>query len=263
MYNTILCSFIVVKTHAHILLIFVFIGLQFNAYAQKSAEGIVFDKETKQRVGRVLLTNTTKGEKIFNNSRGEFHINATVGDIIISTKEGYFSDTLIYQDEPVLIIYLKRSSIYIDPVTVVAKKTADQILNERKRDYKKAFSLADPGSLISVGNTGAGLSIDAVYNYFSREGKNARRLTKYFQKEYENNIIEMRFSRELVRSTTGLEGEALDNFMVRYKPSYEFVIVANHYEMVSYIKSKYEFFKFVPYIRPLPDLNKLNLLPKE
>lgn len=263
MCKTILCSFIVVKTLVQILLILVFIGGYFDAVAQIDVEGIVFDKETKQRVGRVLLTNTTKGEKTFNNSRGEFQLSAGVGDVIISAKEGYFADTLLYNGEKVLIVYLKRASIYIDPVTVVAKKTAEQILYERKRDYKKAFSLADPGSLISVGGNGAGLSIDAVYNYFSKEGKNARRLTNYFQKEYEDNIIDMRFSRELVRSTIGLEGEALDNFMIRYKPSYEFVLRANHYELVSYIKSKYEFFKFVPYIRPLPDLNKFNLLPKE
>ena len=72
----------------------------------------------------------------------------------------------------------------------------------------------------------------------------------------------MRFSRELVRITTGLEGEALDNFLVRYRPSYDFVLRANHYQLISYIKSKYEFFKFVPYIKPLPDLSEFSISPK-
>jgi len=252
-----------VNTFIRILFILLFFGFSSPTFAQQKVEGIVFDKDTKQRVGRVLLTNLTTNEKIFNNTRGEFAMNINSGDILVSQKDNYYADTLQYNGEKILIIHLKRASIYIDPVTVVARKTPDQILNERKRDYSKAYSLADPGSLISVGNNGAGLSIGAVYNYFSREGRNARKLTQYFQKEYEDNIIDLRFSRELVRSTTGLEGEALDNFLIRYRPTYDFVSLANHYQMISYIKSKYEFFKFVPYIRPLPDLTKIYLLPKE
>ncbi|MCI0921558.1 hypothetical protein [Sphingobacterium rhinopitheci] len=231
-------------------------------FAQQSTEGIVFDRDTKQRVGKVLLFNKSTNQKIFNNSRGEFKIDLNVGDMLIASKENYFTDTLIYQGDKVLIINMKRASIYIDPVTVVARKTPDQILTERKRDYNKAYRLADPGSLLSVSDNGAGLSIGAIYNYFSKEGKNARRLTQYFEREYQENIIDMRFSRELVRITTGLEGEALDNFLVRYRPSYDFVLRANHYQLISYIKSKYEFFKFVPYIKPLPDLSEFSISPK-
>ena len=230
---------------------------------QHEVEGIVFDKDTKQRVGRGLITNKTLQQKIFNNSRGEFSIAARDGDFLIASKENYVSDSIRYNGEKILILYLKRLSILIDPVTVIGRKTPDQILNQRKIDYAKAYRLADPGSLISVGDNGAGLSIGAVYNYFSKEGKNARRLTQYFQKEYESNVIDARFSKELVRSTVGVEWEALDNFMVRYRPTYEFVMSANHYQMVNYIKTKYEFFKFVPYIKPLPDLKELNFFPKE
>lgn len=236
----------------------------FGAQAQQSVEGIVFDKDTKQRVARVLIVNkTTSSQAVFNNSRGEFVLKLQQGDQLKFTKEGYYADSLRYNGEKILIVYLKRESIYIDPVTVVARKTPEQILNQRKVDYSKAYRLADPGSLLSVGDNGAGLSIDAIFNYFSKEGKNARRLTQYFQREYEDNIIDLRFSRELVRLTTGLEGEPLDNFMVRYRPSYSFVMEASYYQMISYIKSKYEFFKFVPYIKPLPDLNTNNLAPKE
>ncbi len=233
-----------------------------DSFAQRSVEGIVFDKDTKQRLGRVMMTNKSTKQSSFNNSRGEFQLQLRSGDTVVFSKDNYYADTLRYNGDEILIVHLKRASIYIDPVTVVARKTPDQILSERRRDYSKAYGLADPGSLLSVGSNGAGLSIGAIYNYFSKEGKNARRLTQYFQKEYEENFVDMRFSKELVRVTTGLEGEALDNFIVRYRPSYEFVLRANHYQLISYIKSKYEFFKFVPYIKPLPDLNEINLLPK-
>src|SRR5690606_6920703 len=162
---------------------------------QQKIEGLVFDKDTKQRIGRVLLINRSSGINVFNNSRGEFALSMEVGDQIIAQKEHYFSDTLTYTGERILIFNLKKTSIYIDPVTVVARKTPEQILAERRRDYDKAYKLADPGSYISVGPTGAGLSIGAIYSLFSREAKNARRLTTYFQREYEENIVDIRFSK--------------------------------------------------------------------
>lgn len=234
-----------------------------SAHAQQKVEGLIFDKDTKQRIGRVLLINKNSGINVFNNSRGEFALTMQPGDQIIAQKEHYFSDTLVYTGQKVLIFNLKKTSIYIDPVTVVARKTPEQILAERRRDYDKAYKLADPGSYLSVGPTGAGLSINAIYSLFSKEAKNARRLTNYFQREYEENIVDIRFSKELVKGVTGLEGEPLDNFMVRYRPSYDFVSLATHYQMVSYIKSKYEYFKFVPYIKPLPDLNSIDISNKD
>lgn len=233
--------------------------LSISVKGQDKIDGIVFDKDTKQRVARVMISNLTSGIILYNNTRGEFSFIVKEGDKLIFQKENYFNDTLIYKGEKVMVVNMKRSAIYIDPVTIVARKTPDEILNQRKIDYNKAYKLADPGSLLSVGQNGAGLSIDAVYNYFSKEGRNARRLTKYFQREYEDNIIDLRFSKELIRNVTGLEGEPLDNFMVRYRPTYTFVMQANHYDMVNYIKSKYEYFKHVPYLKPLPDLNNIEI----
>lgn len=251
------------RPNLNIILLFFLLTLYVHIYAQQTVEGIVFDKDTKQRVGRVLLINKSKGTNIFNNSRGEFALRMEAGDQIIAQREQYHSDTLIYAGEQVLIFNLKKTSIFIDPVTVIARKTPEQILADRKRDYDKAYKLADPGSYLSVGPTGAGLSINAIYSLFSKEAKNARRLTKYFQREYEENIVDVRFSKELVRNITGLEGEPLDNFMVRYRPSYDFVSLASHYQMVSYVKSKYEYFKFVPYIKPLPDLDSIDINKKD
>ncbi|WP_345065404.1 hypothetical protein [Sphingobacterium thermophilum] len=229
------------------------------SYGQSEIGGIVLDVESKQRIAKVFLVNKSTGEKIYNNSKGEFAMKLREGDLLIASKENYFSDTLVYKGEKVLVISLKRKAIEIPTVNVVARRSPEEILEQRKKEYSRAYRLADPGDYVSVGQNGAGLSIDAVYNYFSREGRNARRLTQYFQKEYEDNYIDMVFSRELVKRETGLEGEALDNFMVRYRPTYAFVLKATHYDLVKYIKTKYQYFKYIPYIKPLPDLQKIDL----
>ena len=243
----------------HILFICISCFYSFWANGQESIGGIVLDVESRQRIAKVLLLNKTTGEIIYNNNKGEFSLTLTHGDVIIASKENYRSDTITYAGARALVISLKRKAIEIAPVTVMGRVSPEEILAKRREDYNKAYRLADPGDFVSVGQNGAGLSIDAVYNYFSKEGKNARRLTKYFQKEYEDNYIDAVFSREIVKNVTGLEGEPLDNFMIRYRPEYNFVLTADRYKLIKYIKTKYEYFNHIPYIKPLPDLKEIDL----
>ncbi|WP_138094566.1 hypothetical protein [Sphingobacterium daejeonense] len=93
----------------------------------------------------------------------------------------------------------------------------------------------------------------------SKEGKNARRFTQFIGKLHEENIIDFYFTPELVRSLVGLEGEELKVFMQLFRPTYEFVTTSNYYEMVKYIKSKYEVFKLHPNLRPLRELPDIKL----
>ena len=243
----------------HILFVVLIYLLPFYCFAQENVQGMVLDKDSRQRIGKVLIINKTTGANTYNNSKGEFDLPLNIGDVVIANKENYHGDTITYTGNKVLIINLERKAIMIAPVTVMGRVSPEEILAKRKEDYSKAYRLADPGDFVSVGQNGAGLSIDAVYNYFSKEGKNARRLTKYFQKEYEENYIDAIFTKELVRGVVGIEGEALENFMLRYRPTYEFVLTSDKYQLVRYIKTKYEYFKHIPYIKPLPDLKEIDL----
>lgn len=225
----------------------------------KKVQGIVFDQGTQQRVGKVFLKNDNTRENTFNNARGEFEISVSLGDLIITSKEGYLTDTVKYTGQEVFMIYLERTSIYIPEVRVVARRSPEEILQQRREEFNKAYKLADPGSIFSVGPTGAGLSIGSIYNMLSREGKNARRLTRFIQREYEEDVIDSKFTRDLVRNITGLTGEHLTIFMGNYRPTYYFVTVATPYELATYIRSKYEIFKLNPNLRFLPKLPEIEL----
>lgn len=233
--------------------------LSFAHGQAKFIQGIVFDKNSSQRVGKVLLKNERTNDNTFNNSRGEFEIEVEPGDRIITEKEGYHADTLIYTDQQIFIIYLKRIAIYIPEVNVVARRSPDEVLKQRREDYNKAYKLADPGDFFSVGPTGAGVSINSIYSLFSKEAKNAKRLTKIFRREYEENTIDYKFTAELVIDLTGLSGEQLKIFMLNYRPTYNFVMQATPYELSEYIKSKYEIFKLNPNLRFLPKLPDIDL----
>lgn len=241
---------------------FIFILTPFFVVGQIQVEGIVFDKATNQRIAEVLIWNANTGEKVYNNSRGEFRLQVREGDTVFAEKKGFYKDSVHFTGEKVLLLFLDRSMRYIPEVTVNVKQSPEVILDQAKKDYKKAFDLADPGDLLSVGATGAGLNINTIYNMFSKEGKNAKRLTKTIKKEYEENVIDSKFTPSLVQSVTGLKNKELSRFMQRYRPSYQFVVSANEYQLIEYVKSKYEMFKLTPELRNLSVLPKLELKEK-
>lgn len=226
----------------------------FFAHAQER-EGIVFDSYTKQRIARVYIYNTANDEMKYNDKRGEFAIKSNPGDTLIAIVKGYHADTLIVKKDPVIIFNLQRSTIWLDEVSIIAKRSPAEILEDRKREYSSAYRKGNPGNLLSAGPTGAGLSIDALYSLLSRQGKNARFLQELIQREYENNIIDSRFTQALVKRLTSLTGVALEDFMQQYRPSYHFITQANDYELGKYVQSSYTMYRKNPNayrLQPLP-----------
>ena len=222
--------------------------------AQEEVNGIVYDKDTKQRVAKVYIYNTNQDLGTFNNLKGEFHLKVSPGDVLIAATEGYFPDTISVKGEETMILYLKRSSIMLKEVSIVARKSPQETLEQNKEDYNSAYRDGNPGSLLSVGNTGAGLSIDALYSLISRKGKNARYLQEIIERDYQNDIIDYRFTPELVSANTGLKGDSLDDFMQQYRPSYYFVLSSNDYSLALYIRSTFKEYRKNPHARRLPPL---------
>lgn len=253
-------SFTGVKNLQNIVILLLFFAIVPTAIAQKKIEGIVSDFHTKQRISKVTIRNVRTNEEVYNNTKGEFSILAEKGDALIATSREYFPDTVVVSISPVILFHLKRESIYIDEVSVVAKKDPDEILKKAKTDYEKAFRLSESGDLFSVGQNGAGLSINSIYSLFSREAKNAKRLKKLIENDYKDNVIEYKFSTQLVSRTTGLTGDELDKFRRIFKPSYFFIISCTQYELTNYIKDCYQKYQKNPsryFIEPLPTINPI------
>src|ERR1700743_359345 len=147
------------------LLLMLFIGSFVNAFAQeKHVDGIVVDKYTNERIAIVHIRNTTAGQDIYDNLKGEYNIAANIDDILIFTKEGYYPDTLKVENYTSQAVYLKRTAIQLNEVTI-----RDTVLNPRarlaatKRDYNKVYGSLSDKDLLSVSpGDGAGLSIDAL-----------------------------------------------------------------------------------------------------
>lgn len=221
-------------------LMLVFLFGSIHTFAQdKQVEGIVFDKDSKERIARVGIINITTGVSFYNNLKGEFKVNASPGDKLVFAKQYYLNDTITVKNYDNLAIYLPRNSIMLHEVTIRdTLSTPLQRLMDTRRTYSKAYgsnAYSNPFSTVPGG--GAGISLDAIYNALSRSGRNAQHLQGLIQQDYEQDVIDHRFNRGYVANITNLKGEELSEFMRRYRPSYYTVNADTEYEFITYIRT--------------------------
>ena len=200
--------------------------------------------------------NVATGKSVYNNLKAEYKIAANIGDVLIFSKLNYFSDTVKIESYKSLAIYLKRSAIQLEEVKIKSViVNPEQKLAATKRDYTKLYGVLDDKDILSVSpGEGAGISIDALYNMFSREGRNAEKLRQTIQSDYYQDVIDYRFNKTLVMRITGLKDPQLADFMRRYRPGYYFVIASSEYDFIASIKANYRRYMRRPKTYALPAL---------
>jgi hypothetical protein len=117
---------------------------------------------------------------------------------------------------------------------------------QNRIDYEKIFNYTKPGLSLSDGSSGSGvgLDLDQLINMF--RFKRNRRLAAFQARlieDEQDKFIDHRFTHYIVKKITGLDGNALDSFMYRYRPSYQFTKIASDYEFYDYIKLAYQEYK--------------------
>ncbi|MBC7694952.1 MAG: hypothetical protein H7141_05825 [Burkholderiales bacterium] len=226
----------------------------------KPIQGIVFDKDSKQRITRVYIFNTRTSKGLYNNIKGEFKNTAQKGDVLVAALQGYAVDTASVGASNTIIFYLKRMSIMLREVTVTdTTKTPKEKLTENKKAYKDIYVKGNTGDMLHIGQGGVGLSITSIYNLLSKQGRNARRLQEIIEQDYKESLIDYKYSKNLANSVTGLTGDRLTDFVQQYRPSYYFIIQANDYELINFIKSNFERYIRNPGARRLPPLPHLTI----
>ncbi|SFH09413.1 hypothetical protein [Pedobacter insulae] len=239
--------------------LFLLIFLSGRLFAQTiPVQGFVIDKDTKARLARVYIYNPANDEGIYNNLKGEFTTKAKVGDTIFAALSGYAMDTVVYNGKGSIIIQLKALTITLNQVEIYGKTPTPQELYAKKlKEYKYALDKGSTKDLLNLGSGGVGLGIDAIYNLLSRQGKNARHLQAILEKDYHEAIIDYRYKPAYVKSVLGSPTFDIDDFMLQYRPTYQFVLNASDYAFVLFIKNSYNSYKRNPATFRLPKLPKM------
>lgn len=226
----------------------------------KPVQGFVVDKDSKLRLARVYIYNPSNDEGLFNNTKGEFATNAKVGDTLYAALEGYAMDTAVYRGQSALIFQLRSLGIRLKEVNIYGKvKTPQEQYEARQKGFKYQLDKASAKDLLNLNQGKVGIGIDAIYNLLSREGKNARQLQKILEKDYKEEVIDYRFRPDYVKSLVAIKDDELDDFLTQYRPTYQFVLTANEYAFVRFVKNSYASYKRNPAMLRLPKLPKLRI----
>lgn len=224
--------------------------------SERTIKGLIIDRNRQIRLAQVFIKNQTAQRAYFSDYHGEFGFRVNDSDTLVVLHPGFYPDTIIVQpSQKTLIVYLFHDGETLPEVRVKAtKNTAKNYFEARIKENATKIDKYEESKLLSVGPSGAGVGIDAIYNKFSREGKDVAQLQKIIQKEYQARVVDERFSKDLVSRVTKLKNAELDDFMQYFRPSFEYVMQNNLYEMIKYIKHSYATFRISPEVFKAPEL---------
>jgi len=214
--------------------------------AQYKVQGTVYDSSRSYPLQAVSVLSTS-GRGTITNANGFYQIEVGERDSI------WFS----YLQKPTVkfpilkIADVTQFDIALHvPVTVlkdlkIRPRNYKQDSIQNRIDYAKAFDFRRPNfeSMTSINAMGAGIDINELIRLFQfRKNKSTLRFQQRLLQQERDKFIDHRFNKALVRKLTGVSDEALEKFMVLYRPAYEFSLYSSDYDFQFYIKEAYKKF---------------------
>jgi len=262
---------LVLQPMKKIIILFLFLPVLVFSQERIILRGNIFDGITFFPIDGANIYNFSSKSYSFTNKEGNFEILFKQGDTIIVSKPVYQQVLVIISQEifekrileiPLFYkaIILKEVNVFSLPATYeVFKKEfvnvnlsdfynrlGGTILSDQERTQYNSRS----GGLLDLipGKVGQAIAspITALYNTFSKKAKIDRLYQELVENQEEIDNLPKKYNRELVTSLTGLEEEALLDFMTFCKFSYYDLVRWSPEFIILQIKKKfgdYEFYK--------------------
>ena len=199
------------------------------AAAQEALKGTVYEKSSNTKLNNVFIRDGNNKLITITDKDGNFSIKAGVGHTITFTSPGYLADTLYLVDLRPKRVEMISQTISLRQVNVTATRLNFNPQAEYPEVYEKSKVYAFSPS-----------------TWFSKEGKDARRLKRFFKREEEERYVDNAFSKSYVGNIVPLKGQDLENFLTLYRPSYTYMKNNNQETIVAYINDSYKKFMALP-----------------
>lgn len=201
----------------------------------QTLEGIVMELGNSRPIQQVEIKNLTTETTVESNASGEFKIEAETNDLLTFGYPGYRLDTLVVVDYEVKRVYMTPLENFNILEDVEITDLSDAQLEEEIRIARER------GKSVHTAQ-GGGIAISPS-RLFGREAKDARNRHDLLLAERENRVINSKFNEAVITPITPLKGRDLDLFIVKFKPSYEFVEQSDEEQIRLYIMDSYKEFK--------------------
>ena len=200
------------------------------ANAQDVVKGTVHESGSEAKMADVFVRDVNNKQITLTGKDGSFEIKAEKGHILTFSSPGYVTDTLYLIDMKPKKIELKSMSIALREVNINGSKT--EAFDPRK-EYPEVYQKSK-------------VYVMSPSTWFSKEGKDARRLKRYFTREEQERHVDQVYTKVYVGSIVPLKGQELENFMTLYRPTYAFLRNNNGPSLVAYINDSYKKFMALP-----------------
>jgi hypothetical protein len=225
--------------------------------AQLTVSGTVYDNSKNNFIENVRVI-STGGLFAVTDSLGRYHISVLNNDSI----------SFIYDNKPTHkfpVAQIKNTDEFDISlkVTVQSKytplrdvivygKTYRQDSIENRQTYADIFEYTKPRirSGISPGGV-AGADVNELINIFRfRRNRQLKAFQQRLELQEKDKYIDHRFSKAFVKRLTALDGKELDDFLLLYRPSYEFTLDSSELEFNQYIINAYYHFRRLKKLNP-------------
>jgi hypothetical protein len=253
-----------IKTRYIVLFLLIYSNVQsqsLNQHNKIKITGIIYDAQTSERVpfAHIIDVKNNKGTSADDNGNFSFH--CSLNDSIKFTAIGYEDFYLVVGDshksESFITVQLKPKSYLLEALDFYANDPMKGFyLKDIERDTIRLGSkgMPEPGYWNASPTGGSGY-ISAFANLFNRHHKQEKKLRKILeeeerynlQKEAEENLkklLEEKYNLDLVSYITDLEGEELEEFIKKYKPSDLFILRSTRYEIAVQIVNSFREYRF-------------------
>ena len=206
----------------YFLLLFLFLQPLFSQeYSADFFSGTLYSNKSQQRLPGANIINLNSLKGVSSNDLGLFSIQAKKGDTILISFMGYQSLQIPVTDKNIdrhQIIYLIENPLELNEVIVSSKqltgilqRDVDIIPIQKPIDIslkiRAMFGNPVPNKLTQINDALKKLlnPVDLIYNLFSTQGKDLRRLKKIQKEEKVRNMLAERYDRELLSNLLNVE----------------------------------------------------------
>jgi len=197
--------------------------------AQSTLKGSVEEAGKNTRLTNVFIKDVNNNALTLTDKDGNFEIRSATGHTLVFNSPGYVNDTLY-------VIDMQPKKIKLEQLTIALREVN---INGRRADFNPQEEYPDVYQKSKV-------YVLSPSSWFGKEGKDARRLKRYFAIEAQQEKIDEVYNAVYVGSLVPLKGQDLENFMTLYRPSYNFIKSNSGPSLAVYINDSYKKFMALP-----------------
>ena len=231
----------------HITLLILFVLLCCQGFAQQFLTGKIRKKDGQEPLISVNVYNLTLHKHKLSDETGSYRILARPGDIVVFSMVGYHTDSIPVTANILAADYSVSMDLrMVDLQAVTVGNLSNYQLDSlaRRQDYGWIYDdKPQPVVERQRQGDGVGVELNVIPNGNPNDDRQIKQWKKRISHEEEQHYVDFRFSREYVSRLTHLQGDSLQLFMERYRPTYDYCRKAATVDILVFISDSYKKFE--------------------